>query len=344
MSEAVAVLARVWRSGRIESVHRGRAVAATPDGRIVARIGDARGGIFVRSAAKPFQALPLLEAGGERAFRLTSAELALMCSSHGGEPAHVRTAARLLAKGGFSERDLLCGAHAPMHAPSAARLLRRGEAPRALHNNCSGKHAGLLLACRLYGFSPRGYIETSHPIHREILARLSAFTGVAADGIPVGVDGCSLPVFWLPLSALARGYARLASDQAGASASRLVAAMGQRPDMMAGRQRFTTDFLRVGGGRWVGKEGAEGVYAIGLRAPQPLGLAFKIEDGGIRARDAVSLALLEDLGRLPRAAARALAAHRAPAVINARGRLVGQIEAVARFGGAKMLRLRAKAR
>src|SRR5262249_5774761 len=158
------------------------------------------------------------------------------CASHGGEPIHVRAAARLLARGGFTVRDLLCGAHAPMHAPSAARLLRRGEKPTALHNNCSGKHAGLLLACRLYGYSPRGYIETTPPTHRETLRRLSAFTGAPATRIGVGVDGCSLPVFWLPLTGLALAYARLVSGEAGPAASRLVAAMAARPEMMAGRE------------------------------------------------------------------------------------------------------------
>ncbi len=324
------VLARVTRGGRVESVHRGHAAAVGESGPVLAAAGDPDMAVYLRSAAKPFQVMPLLEAGGEHAFGLTSGEIALMCSSHGGEPVHIRAAARLLAKGGFTARDLFCGGHMPMHEPSARALIRRGLEPSPLHNNCSGKHAGLLLATRLYGFSPKGYWKPSHPIQREVKARLSAWTGFPVDGIRIAVDGCSLPVFSLPLSALARGYARLVSREAGPFAARVVRAMWERPRMMAGRQRFTTDFLLAGRGRWIGKEGAEGVYAIGIReshaGEESIGLAFKIEDGGVRARDTISLALLAGLGRLPPSAARALSAYRRPPVVNARGLVIGRIE------------------
>jgi L-asparaginase II len=324
------ILARVMRGGRVESIHRGHAAVVGESGRVLGAAGEPGTAVYLRSAAKPFQAMPLLEAGGESAFCLSSAEIAVMCSSHGGEPAHVRAVARLLAKGGFTARDLRCGAHLPMHEPSARALLRRGVAPTSLHNNCSGKHAGLLLACRLYGFPVRGYDEPSHSIQREVLARLSAWTGVPAGRIRIAVDGCSLPVFYLPLAALARGYARLVSRESGPVAARIVRAMWERPSMMAGRRRFTTEFLIAGRGRWVGKEGAEGVYAIGIRAAraggESVGLAFKIEDGGTRARDAVSLSLLERLGHLRGSVARVLSSYRRPRVVNARGLVVGRIE------------------
>ncbi len=342
------ILARVLRGERIESAHRGHGAAVSVAGRLVASAGDPDAAVYLRSAAKPFQAMPLLEAGGERAFRLSSAEIALTCASHGGEPRHVRVAARLLHRGGFTESDLCCGTDRPMHEASARALWRRGEAPTALHNNCSGKHAGLLLACRLFGFSPKGYQEVSHPIQREVLRRLSAWTGVPEGRIGIAVDGCSLPVFHLPLSALASGYARLVSPSAGPIAARLTRAMWERPEMMAGAGRFTTDFLSAGRGRWIGKEGAEGVYAVGLRGSrageESLGLAFKIEDGSTRARDAVSLALLARLRRLPRVSARRLEAYRDPPVKNARGFVVGRIEAdAAPFARPdKMLSLRAQ--
>jgi L-asparaginase II len=325
------IVARVLRGERIESAHRGHGAAVSSAGRLVASAGDPETAVYLRSAAKPFQAMPLLEAGGERAFRLSSSEIALTCASHGGEPRHVRVAARLLERGGFTERDLCCGADRPMHEASARALLRRGERPTALHNNCSGKHAGLLLACRLFGFSPKGYLEVSHPIQREVLRRLSAWTGVPEGRIGIAVDGCSLPVFHVPLAALALGYARLVAPSAGPIAARLTRAMWERPEMMAGAGRFTTDFLAAGRGRWIGKEGAEALYAIGLRGSrageESVGLAFKIEDGSTRARDAVSLALLAHLGRLPDSAARRLASYRVPAVKNARGLLVGRIQA-----------------
>lgn len=329
--EAPPVLARVLRGERVESVHRGSAAAVAEDGRLVAAAGTPSSRVYLRSAAKPFQAMPLLEAGGERAFRLTSGDIALICSSHGGEPRHVEGVRRLLARGGYAERDLACGAHWPMHEPSARSLRRRGQKATALHNNCSGKHAGLLLACRLYGFPSKDYWRPSHPIQREVLQRMALWTGVPASRIEIAVDGCSLPVFRLPLSALALAYGRLASREAGAVASRILSAMWERPAMMAGAGRFTTVFLSAGPGRWIGKEGAEGVYAIGLCAgvarKRAVGLAFKIEDGSTRARDAVSLALLERLRASPRAARRALAAWREPGLRNARSLLVGRIEA-----------------
>ena len=325
------VFARVLRGGRVESLHRGSAAVVAEDGRLVAAAGAASERVYLRSAAKPFQAMPLLEAGGERIFRLTSSDIALMCSSHGGEPRHVEQARRLLAKGGFTEKDLACGAHWPMHEPSVQRLRRMGRNATPLHNNCSGKHAGLLLACRLYGFAPLDYWKPAHPIQRELLARMARWTGVPASRIEIAVDGCSLPVFRIPLSALALAYGRLLAPDAGAVAARLLRAMWERPAMMAGAGRFTSAFIASGTGRWVGKEGAEGVYAIGLCPGvvlrQAVGLAFKIEDGGIRARDAVSLALLERLGAVRPAARRALAAWRDPVLRNPRKLPVGRIEA-----------------
>jgi len=332
------VVARVMRGERLESAHRGHAAVVDPEGGLVAGLGNPGRGVYIRSAGKPFQALPLLEAGGERAFRLGDDEIALTCASHGGEPRHVRVAARLLARGGFRPRDLACGAHWPMHEPSARALARRRESISPLHNNCSGKHAGLLLACRAYGYSPSGYWKPSHPIQRMVLSRISLMCGVPEAGIPIAVDGCNLPVFFLPLSALALGYARLFADavdgESGASPAarrRVVKAMTRSPEMVAGRGRFTTDFIRAGGGQWIGKEGAEGVYAVGLRRAvrsrgHVLGIALKIEDGSTRPRDVVTVALMQKLRLLDGRARSALSRFRSPAVLNVRGAVVGSIE------------------
>lgn len=324
------ILARVFRGGRTESIHRGSIAVVDEDGVLVASSGRPDLPIYLRSAAKPFQAMPFLEAGGERAFRLGNDEIALMCASHGGEPRHVRVALRILERGGFRVRDLACGAHLPMHEPSARALIRRGVKPTALHNNCSGKHGGLLLACRLLGFEPKGYFEPGHPLQSEIRARVAAFTGVPDSEIGIAVDGCSLPVFFLPLQGLATSYARLASGSP--VCARIRRAMTKSPAMVAGRDRFTTEFLEAGRGGWIGKEGAEGVYAIGLspRAglrEKALGIAFKLEDGSSRARDAVSLEILAALGRLDPVASRRLAPHRRPVIRSVRGQEVGEIRA-----------------
>jgi L-asparaginase II len=307
------------------------------DGWLVASAGEPTVPIYLRSAAKPFQAMPLLAGGGERLFRLGDDEIALMCASHGGEPRHVATARRILTRGGFETSALRCGAHLPMHEPSARALLAAGIRPTPLHNNCSGKHAGLLLACRLLGVAHRGYERPDHPVQRAVLARLAEHTGVAEDAIGVAVDGCSVPVFHLPLSSLAAAYARLVAPAwigrgtEPAVRARIVAAMTGSPSMVAGRGRFTTSLLLAGSGSWIGKEGAEGVYAMGLaprrRGERAIGIAFKLEDGGSRARDAVTLDVLERLGRFRPAARRQLASHFRPVIRNARGLAVGEIVA-----------------
>ncbi len=340
--KAPPVLALVWRSGRVESLHRGDVAVVDDRGALRACSGDPRRRVYLRSAAKPFQAMVLLAAGGERAFGLDHADIALLCASHGGEPRHVRTARRLLALGGFTAADLACGAQLPMNDASARSLVARGRAPSALHNNCSGKHAGLLLACRLHGFEADGYCDPRHPIQQLVLERVARFCGVPAARIGLGVDGCSLPVFFLPLAALATGYARLLaaaipgeSGRERAIRRRIRRAMCESSEMVAGRERFTTDFLRAGRGRWVGKEGAEGVYAMGLAPRGPggraVGIAFKIEDGSTRARDAVALEILAQLERLPAAAARRLERYRAPAVRTVAGRQVGVVGAALRL-------------
>lgn len=326
----------------MESLHRAAVAVVDEDGRILARCGDPAAPVYVRSAAKPFQAMPLLAAGGERAFGLRSDDIALMCASHGGEPRHVRVAQRLLDRGGFSVEDLVCGVHLPMHEASAYALLACGERPTALHNNCSGKHAGLLLACRLGGWNPDGYGESSHPLQKEILDGISAYCGIPVSRIGLAVDGCSLPVFFLPLASLALGYAHLVARRRPGEAAedfsvrrRVCRAMWDSPAMVAGRGRFTTALLGAGVGRWIGKEGAEGVYAIALRARRPgeksLGIAFKIEDGSSRARDAVAVSILDQLGWLSGPARARLAPHRSLIIRNVAGLEVGSIETEVRL-------------
>jgi L-asparaginase II len=330
------VVARVRRGYFPESAHRGDAAILDESGRLLGSCGDPSLSTFLRSAAKPIQALPLVEAGGVERFRLTPADLALICASHGGEPRHVRRAARLLARGGFSPRDLVCGPHLPMHEPSARALLARGERPTRLHNNCSGKHAGLLLACRLLGLSHRGYWRGDHPLQRAIRRRISELTSYPESSMDEGVDGCGLVVYRVPLAAIALAYARLLSRAvAGETArqtrarARVVQAMWAAPRMVAAGGFFTTELLAAGSGRLIGKEGAEGVYAVGVRGrtgEKSAGIALKIEDGSARARPAVTLAILREMGWLSAAARKKLAAFATAPIVNAAGATVGAIE------------------
>jgi L-asparaginase II len=279
-------------------------------------------------------ALPLLLAGAEARFDLTPADLALICASHGGEREHVERAASLLERGGFTEADLLCGAHRPFDLVAQADLAAAGRPPSPLHNNCSGKHAGMLLACRLLGLPAAGYVEPEHPWQARILRVVADLCAWPAERIGVGIDGCSVPAYRLPLAAAARGYAVLAhpegagrSGEERAALERIAAAMTGEPRMVAGTGRFTTRLMEVTGGRVLGKEGAEGFYAVAVRGPVALGIAVKVADGDAegRCRDGVVIDVLRQLGSLSAAETAELAPYHRPVLYNHRRLRVGEV-------------------
>ena len=306
--------------------------AATPEGRLVAAQGNPEEATFLRSAAKPFQCVPLLLAGAVERYGLDAADIALVCASHGGTPEHVRRAADLLARGGFGVEDLLCGAHWPMDAAAAQALREEGREPTPLHNNCSGKHAGMLLACRLLGLPAGSYVAADHPWQRRLLESVAAFLGLPPEEIGLGVDGCSVPTFHAPLAAAARGYAALADPRAAGCAAGVAAAVGTvvramtaAPEMVAGPGRFTTRLMAATGGRVLAKEGAEGFYGLAVRGPVALGIAVKIADGGERSRDGVVLDVLRQLGSLSGGEFEELRDLHTPVLYNHRGIRVGEV-------------------
>jgi L-asparaginase II len=332
MPSRFARLAVVTRNDLQESWHFGAVAVVAPGGRLVAAAGDPGLETFVRSAAKPWQAMPLLRAGGRERFRLSDADVALICSSHSGTDAHAARAAALLERGGFAVADLLCGAQEPYDAATAEAMRSRGERPDALRNNCSGKHAGMLLACRAQGFAGAEYTAPSHPLQRQILACAARFCGIAVEAIGIGIDGCSAPALRAPLAAAARGYAALADPEAagieaqeGELAGQVVRAMTAAPEMVAGPGRFTSRLMEATGGRVLGKEGAEGFYAVAVRGPVALGVALKVADGGERCRDGIVIDVLRQLGSLSAGEARELAEYHRPPVRNRVGRIVGEI-------------------
>ncbi len=340
----------VTRGGRVESVHGGSVAVVTEGGRLLASAGDPGRSVWLRSSAKPFQLTPFLAAGGEERFALTTEEIALAAASHGGERVHTRAARTLLAKGGFTAEDLHCGAHPPMHEESARALAFARKRPSPLHNNCSGKHAAMLLACRFFGFDPATYWKREHPLQRRILGVVSRMTGVPKRRIHLAVDGCSVPVFGVPLQALALAYARLVGNGApgetspeAAARRRIAMAMAAAPEMVAGTGRFTTDVMREFRGTLVAKEGAEGVYAVGIPASlagrrdgQAVGIALKIADGAERGRDAVTVETLRQMGLASGARLARLRKLVFKPVRNVRGDVVGELRTVfrlARAGG-----------
>ena len=288
------VLVEVTRGGQTESRHRGAAIVVDASGAVVFAAGDVETPVFPRSAVKALQALPLVESGAADRYGLTDAELALACASHSGEPVHAATAAAMLAKAGLDAGCLECGAHWPS-GEAAGRALA-GAAPTPLHNNCSGKHAGFLcLACH-EGAPPAGYVGADHLVQERVRQSLEAATGVAHGPANRGTDGCSIPTYAVPLTALARAFARFGTgagmepDRARAAA-RLRRAVAAHPDMVAGGTRFDTRVMTALRERAFTKTGAEGVYCVAL--PElGLGLAVKCDDGAGRAAEAVTARLI----------------------------------------------------
>ncbi|HUZ74972.1 MAG TPA: asparaginase [Stellaceae bacterium] len=329
MHEPAPVLVEVTRGAMVESRHRGAAVVADATGRVVMAWGDDTKPVYARSALKPLQALPLVESGAADAFGLAPRELALACGSHHGEEPHVAAVAAWLARMGLGPADLECGAHPPADPAAAQALIRRGEAPSALHNNCSGKHAGFLATARHCGEPTRGYIAADHPVQRRVLATIEDMTGLDLARAPRGIDGCGIPVIGIPLSGLARAMARM-GDPRGlpsarvAASCRLLDAMAAEPLMVSGSTGFATALLRAAGDRVRAKPGAEGVYAAALPG-LGLGLALKIEDGAGRAAEVALMAILQRLGLIDAAALAALAGRGRPVLRNVAGAAVGDI-------------------
>ena len=328
-----ASLVEVTRGRLVESRHRGHLAAVDADGRLVAFLGDPGLVTFARSACKPQQAVPLLASGAAEAFGLTDAEVAVACASHNGEPIHTEAALSVLRKAGLAEQDLECGPQAPYGERAAKALRGRGEEPRAVHNNCSGKHAGMLALAVHLGAPTGDYFRPENPVQREVLRSIVRFTGVPAAEIGVGTDGCGLPTFALPLRAMALMQARLVAPprewDAGVrdACRRITASVRAHPEMVGDDGELDTELMRRA--PLVSKVGAEGVYTAGVlpseRWPLGLGLAFKIEDGdrGARARSPAAVEALRQLGVLGKREVEALAGFASADVKNRRGDVVG---------------------
>jgi L-asparaginase II len=314
----------VERAGLVESTHRVHVAVVDSTGRLSASVGDFERVVFQRSAAKPFQAVPLVDDEVVERFGLTSEELALCCSSHSGEPEHASLAKSILSKVGLDEGDLECGPHLPLDSAAAQALLRAGESPTSIHNNCSGKHAGMLALAVAHGWPTRGYINRDHPVQERMLTEVGRWTGLPEGEIALGRDGCGVLSFATPLVSLARGFARLGASDG--PPRQIVAAMCAHPFVVAGTGRFGTVLGEAAGERVFGKVGAEGVFAVGS-TDGSFGMAAKVEDGGKRATPVAVLHVLDQLGVLDGYESERLNAFRCPPVRNTLGEEVGVIRA-----------------
>lgn len=340
-------LVQVTRGGISESRHRGHIAAVETDGKIVARLGAPETLTYLRSSAKPHQAIPLITSGAADRFRFTEKEIALACASHSGEAIHTEVAASMLEKIGLEPSALKCGTHEPFSPEVSRQLREKGEAPNVLQNNCSGKHAGMLALALHLGAPIETYDEPASPVQLAIGRAVSQFSGVPMEDIAVGIDGCGVPVFGVTVKAMALMYARLVAPPAEFdnkiknACARIVSAMTTFPELIGGTSdRLDTEIMRAAKGRVISKVGAEGVYTAGVLPCEEwtggFGLAFKIEDGDDhRARPTVVIECLRQLGILADESLEAVSRYAFFPVRNRRGDVVGEVSAdfkLIRFG------------
>jgi L-asparaginase II len=323
------VLVEVLRGKQVESRHRGAVAVVDGGGGTVLAIGDVETPIIPRSAVKALQALVLVETGAADRFSLTEQELAVACASHGGEPGHVTAVQSMLARAGLTAAALRCGVHAPLHRPSAEALFRAGREPSAIHNNCSGKHAGFLCAACALDADPSGYIEFGHAVQQEVKSTIESMSGFPLTDDRRAIDGCSVPTWAVPLKNLALAFARFGTGQDLApgranAAARLRAACAAHPWHVAGSGRFCTDMMMLLGARVFAKTGAEGVFCVALPA-QGLGIALKCDDGATRAAEVAAATIISRFAVLSDRERGAFARFLRPGIHNWNGIAVGAI-------------------
>ena len=341
------------RGGIVESRHRVSVAAVTADGSLVAWTGDPDLWTYWRSCAKLVQVLPLIADGAAAALGIADPEIAVACASHNGEPRHVEVVEGLLRKAGCTESDLACGPHSSLSPAVARAMAERGEQPRKIHSNCSGKHAGMLALARFHGWPTADYRRAGHPVQRRMLSEAARWTDVPEQRLGQGVDGCGVVSFALPLRNMALAYARLGSraeptggrgqglgvrhatpqlpnpqplapnPALSAAADRVISSITADPFLVAGTGRLCTEVISGSGGRVIAKVGAEGVYCAMIPEAR-LGVALKVEDGDVESS---RLALLGTLEALAPGVVQVAESFRSPVLKNTLGEVVGHLAA-----------------
>lgn len=299
----------------VESTHYGSIAVVDSTGKLLHSYGDSDMVTFLRSSAKPFQALPFVEHGGAEHFDFMESELSISCSSHETAQMHLDTVKAMQAKIGIQESDLQCGAHLPGDAVKLRMVIQQDIKPTANFNNCSGKHTAMLAYAKMRGLPLENYLEINHPIQQDILSTFSEMCGIEKDKIELGVDGCSAPNFAVPLFNSALGMARLCdpralSESRAIACKKITSAMTTHPEMISNYGEFDCELMKVGAGKIVTKRGAEGFQIIGLMpgvyGENGVGIAFKVTDGdssrmnddlesSTRVRPAITLEILRQL-------------------------------------------------
>ena len=338
---------KVLRGGVIETTHVAHIAVVDAQGRLLYAFGNPHRMTLVRSAAKPAQALAVVETGALARFGFDDADLALMCASHSSEDRHIERTRAMLAKVSASESDLRCGGHAPLSDAVYKAWIKRDFTPGAVCSNCSGKHAGMLAGARSIGAALADYHLPSHPLQQHVKRVVAEVCDLPETGVEWGIDGCNLPTPAFPLDRLARLFVKLAdaqdqatfpgsvaADSRSQALARIYRAMTSYPELVAGEGRFCTALMRAFEGALVGKLGAAGSYAIGVRASAAtaahtggpaLGIAVKIEDGDLTALHATVVEVLRQLGIGTAEQIAQLSKFDAPRIVNTMGVETGYV-------------------
>lgn len=322
-------LVEVTRGELVESVHSGVVVVVDKNMKVVARVGNPGSLTFIRSAAKPIQAIPVVESGAAECFNLDNEDIALITASHSGEMEHIRIMNKIMEKISLPKEALQCGTHWPLNKKSAKDLIKQGNKPDVYHCTCSGKHAGMLVLCKYMGWDLDEYYLPDHPVQNMMCEAISDFAQVNKDEIIIAVDGCGVPVFALTIENMAKIYARFGADegfseQRKKACKRIKEAMVEYPFLVAGTKRLATDLMQATKGKVVAKDGAEGVFCAAVPS-QGLGFACKISDGSSRALGPVVINVLDQMGMLTKDEKKALINHSKVLIKNYRGENIGEI-------------------
>jgi len=341
------IVAEQTRGPLVENIYRGDAAVVNDQGEVIFKVGDPEKVTFWRSSAKPIQAMPIVTSGAAEAFGFGPEHLAIFAASHNGEPVHTETVLKAMELAGLSPDLLQCGSHRPFDRQAAEELARQGKEPEPIHNNCSGKHTGMLALAKHLGLPLENYLDPESELQKHILANVADVVGLSPDQIYLGTDGCGVPVFGMPLRNMAWGYDRLSNPAAMPAGKeeagrRFRDAMLDYPYLIAGRRRLDTVLMSLPGRRFLAKSGAEGVYCTGVLpeavAASPvlkaagvtggIGIAVKTEDGHMEIRHLMTVEILDQLGLLTDEDREALARWRATPVKNWAGKVVGELRPV----------------
>ncbi|GHI00662.1 asparaginase [Neobacillus kokaensis] len=322
-------LVNVTRGNLIESSHKGHIAVVDAKGQLLYYAGDPNAVIFARSSMKPIQAIPVVETGAADHYEFSDADLSICCASHNGENMHTDRVVSMLSRAGMEDVCLKCGTHIPRWQDTYKELILAGKDVTPLYNNCSGKHSGMLVTAKHMNEPLENYYDLDHPVQQRILAAVSEMTEYPKEEIEIGIDGCGVPVHGLPLERLAYGYARMAQpdglpETRQSAIKQITKAMVTAPEMVGGTERFCTDFMRVGQGRFIGKAGAEGVYCVG-DLETGIGIAIKIEDGNARAAYPATMEVLKQLQLVTDQQIEELIKYYRPKLRNARNEEIGEL-------------------